>query len=72
MKIEAGTRLRASEIHELVQDPNTPTDRGQTFVDLTSVDPTETTTQQALTNDGSIVEDEDQDLLIDDLSPNAI
>ena len=72
MKIEAADRLRASEIHEVIQDPNAPSDQGHTFVDLTKNDIAENLTQQALNNDGSIVVDEDQDLLNNDLNPTAV
>ncbi len=72
MKLQAAARLRASEIHEIVQNPNTPTDQGHTFVDLTKNEVTDNLTQQALNNDGSIVADEDQDLLINDLSPSVL
>lgn len=66
MKLQAANRLRASLLIDIAKDPNTPTDGGQTFDDLLTDDPV-ALTQDALNNDGSVDDDNEQELLNDDL-----
>lgn len=66
MKLQATNRLRASLLTDIAKDPNIPTDGGQTFNDLLTDDPV-ALTQDALKNDGSVDDDNEQELLNDDL-----